>query len=272
MTTVPRASLLGIPTELRLQIYDSLMDEDVNYAVIKRWTGGHGRDGFFTTATRNPEASLNLPWLSAMLSCPTIAYEMRSLMRNRKEGDSKYTTYVMSAELGNGGGDVRDVTWQRLPCAPSDAEVLIIECGAESDDFEPWGDGGPRNIVRSMYQTLNLFLHCGPRLDPTNPLLLGHVHLRELVVNVRMRGEIRQYFSMSGEPIKFSRSAYTLIRDMILRPLCYTGLLVGYVDRAAISDGKEESVMPMRTERGGVPEHWDRYGFEWGVGEVAAAR
>jgi len=142
MTTVPRASLLGIPTELRLQIYDSLMDEDVNYAVIKRWTGGHGRDGFFTTATRNPEARLNLPWLSAMLSCPTIAYEMRSLMRNRKEGDSKYTTYVMSAELGNGGGDVRDVTWQRLPCAPSDAEVLIIECGAESDDFEPWGDGG----------------------------------------------------------------------------------------------------------------------------------
>ena len=91
-------------------------------------------------------------------------------------------------------------------------------------------------------------------------------------MNVRMRGEIRQYFSMSGEPIKFSRSAYTLIRDMILRPLCYTGLLVGYVDRAAISDGKEESVMPMRTERGGVPEHWDRYGFEWGVGEVAGAR
>ncbi|KAK0338254.1 hypothetical protein LTR02_005968 [Friedmanniomyces endolithicus] len=272
MATVPRASLLGIPPELRLQIYDSLFDEDVDYNVIKRWTGSFQEGSFSTSPMRNPEARLTLPWLSAMLSCRTIAHEMQSLMRDHKEGDSKYTTYVMAAELGNGGDDVRDVTWRRLPCAPSDAEVLIIECGAESDDFEPWGDGGPRNIVRSMYQTLNLFLHCGPRLDPTKPLPSGHVHLRELVVNVRMRGEIRQYFSMSGEPVKFSRSAYTLIRDMILRPLCYTGLLVGYVDRAVISDGKEESEMPLKAERGGVPEHWHRYGFEWGVGDVGVAR
>ncbi|KAK0300200.1 hypothetical protein LTR54_008895 [Friedmanniomyces endolithicus] len=171
---------------------------------------------------------------------------MRSFMRNRKEGDSKYTTYVMAAELGNGGADVRDVTWKRLPCAPSDAEVLVIECAAESDDFQPWGEWGP--------------------------LPSGHLHLRELVVNVRMRGEIRQYFSMTGEPIKFSRSAYTLIRDMILTPLCSTGLLVGYVDRVTISDGKEEYVMPLTAERGGVPKHWDRYGLEWGVGGVGVAR
>jgi len=123
-----------------------------------------------------------------------------------------------------------------------------------------------------MYQTLNLFLHCGPHLDRTKPLPSGHLHLRELVVNVRMRGEIRQYFSMSGEPIKFSRSAYTLIRDMILTPLCSTGLLVGYVDRVTISDGKEEYVMPLTAERGGVPKHWDRYGLEWGVGGVGVAR
>ena len=142
MATVPRASLLGIPPELRLQIYDSLFDEDVDYNVIKRWTGSFQEGSFSTSPMRNPEARLMLPWLSAMLSCRTIAHEMQSLMRDHKEGDSKYTTYVMAAELGNGGDDVRDVTWRRLPCAPSDAEVLIIECGAESDDFEPWGDGG----------------------------------------------------------------------------------------------------------------------------------
>ncbi|TKA65424.1 hypothetical protein B0A55_09381 [Friedmanniomyces simplex] len=145
-----KKGLLGIPRELRLQIYESLLDEDVNYNVLKRWTGGHGPDGFYATPIRNREAHLTLPWLSLMLSCRATASEMRSFMRDHIGGDAKHITYVMAADLGNGHSDLREITWQRLPCAPSDVEVLVVECGAEADGFVCWGDGGCVSSVVQM--------------------------------------------------------------------------------------------------------------------------
>ena len=111
--------------------------------------------------------------------------------------------------------------------------------------------------MRFMYQTLNLVLHCGPRMNPSRPLAQP-LHLRELVVNVHKRAE------RADDEFPGSWFPYGEV-DRYLAALCGTGLLAGLVDKVRITNGTGELVPTLRTESGGVPAYWDRYGFEWGL-------
>ncbi|KAK5703659.1 hypothetical protein LTR17_021935 [Elasticomyces elasticus] len=141
MATAPPASFLGIPRELRLQIYEALQEQDIGYKVLDKWRGGHDARGFYATPIRDPEARLVIPWLSLLLSCRSVATEMQSMMRNPVQGDDKHSTYVMETDLGRQSSDMGNVIWQRIPCAPTSAKVLLVHCYTDtSKSF--WGDGG----------------------------------------------------------------------------------------------------------------------------------
>jgi len=118
----------------------------------------------------------------------------------------------------------------------------------------------PRPIVRCMYQTLNLALHCGPRMDPVRPLAQP-LHLHELVIIVHERDgpepREEEYHTTSGW-------AYRRIASN-MGSLCHTGLLAGLVDKVRVTSGTKEIEPHLATENGGVPALWGRYGFEWGL-------
>ena len=128
-------------------------------------------------------------------------------------------------------------------------------------DVKFWGDGGPRPIERDLYQTLNLLLHCGPRMDPGHPLPRA-MKLEELIICViyvedpdddeEMRTHVRDTFSEIYHAVE---------------TLQQTGLLWGLVDAVEVHDRglNLPRVIVHRSEAPSVPAHWDRYGFEWGI-------
>ena len=136
-----RASLLGLPRELRLQIYDFILSDSTSFTPLNGMTGGHGKNGFYTSAMRNPDARLRLPWLGLLLTCGEIADEIQGLFRQSVDADSARTTYVMATDIGSGRGRMGAVTWRHIPCAPSDARVLVVECGCDGSP-QLGGDGG----------------------------------------------------------------------------------------------------------------------------------
>ncbi|KAK5706119.1 hypothetical protein LTR97_001105 [Elasticomyces elasticus] len=275
MATSPPASFLGIPRELRLQIYEELQEQNLECKVLKKWRGGHDSRGFYATPIRDPEARLIIPWLSLLLSCRAIAAEMQSWIRNQAQaqGDDKHSTYIMETDLGGQESqDMGNVIWQRIPCAPTSAKVLLVHCYTDTRNSF-WGDGGPLNIVRSMYQTLNLFLHCGPRLNPEKPLQDGHLHLRELVIHMHLRqGALR---STRADGSTARRDAYTEMCGRISLILRHMGVLSGSFERVRITDGEEEYEFLIDSSRpfdGVVSDHLKRYGFDWGVGGARASK
>ncbi|KAK4891727.1 hypothetical protein LTR27_009735 [Elasticomyces elasticus] len=272
MATFPPASFLGIPRELRLQIYEKLQEKDLEYKVLDKWSGGFDTRGFFATPIRNAEARLVCPWLSLLLSCRAIAAEMQSLIRNQAQGDDKHSTYVMETDIGGQESqDMGNVIWQRMPCAPTSAKVLLVHCYTDTrNNF--WGDGGPLNLVRSMYQTLNLFLHCGPRLNPEKPLQDGHLHLRELVIHMHLR-QGANYFTYADGSTGRS-DAYTEMCGRICTFLRHMGVLSYSFERVRITDGKEEGGFLVDSSQpfSVVSDHLKSYGFGWGVAGMRASK
>ncbi|KAK5739158.1 hypothetical protein LTR17_005459 [Elasticomyces elasticus] len=265
MATFPAASFLGIPRELRLQIYAELQEQDLEYKVLDRWSERSAYDPY-SVPFRNEESRLLIPWLSLLFSCRAVAAEMRSLIRDQAQRDDKHVTYVMDADLGPDGDDMGHVIWQRIPCAPIDAKALVVNCYV---DPRKWfaGDGGFPSVVSSMYQTLNLFLHCGPGLNPDKPLRDGHLRLRELVIHMYQRAGTDYYTRPDGST-QYS-DAYRVLRGNLFRILCRTGILSGYIEQVRITEGSAEATFvidPDLVHDGNVSDLWKRCGFEWGLG------
>lgn len=281
-----RASLLGLPRELRLHIYSYVRETDIGFRVLDRFHDGHNRDrGFQTTPIRSNEP-FYLPWLALMLTCRTIASEISlSLLppiSTRAYADyhglvddvaSEQRTCRIDLEL-TGSGQVGEVKWRTLPCAPIETRFLHARLHFRGDavdsdsEFSFWGDGGPRGVVRSLYQTLNLFLHCGPRLDANNPLA-APVHLEELVVEVEDPAKVSADVENEEDcdwVLKHLRRSSKLIAGYLTR-LADTGLLFGYVDRLRVvgCDGAVSEIAIREVRGARVPAFWDGYGFEWGV-------
>jgi len=143
MATTQSTSLLGLPRELRLHIYDHVLEEDTDYTPLNGMKGGWDRDhgGFNTEAIRNQGALLRLSWLSLLRTCRTIATEIRGLIRDTVDGDSARTTYVMATDIGLENTKMSEVKWCRVPCAPRDARAMMVHLGVHVD-MQFGGDGG----------------------------------------------------------------------------------------------------------------------------------
>ena len=125
-------------------------------------------------------------------------------------------------------------------------------------------------IVSELYQTLNQFLHCGPRFDTKRPLSQP-IKLREVLMNVNIKsnrfvqGEL---LAPSLKKLRTDRIANRTVRELVsfARELESTGLLNGLVAEIRIRDELDEwRVVVEDRNNARVPGLWSGYGFEWGI-------
>lgn len=206
MTDISRASLLGLPCELRLQIYNHARHLD--FTVLKAGPEHRfARVRLDALPKHRSEDRLCLHDVELMLTCRAIANEVRESNR----------TY----ELNHRANNVQRLTWRRLPCSPADIQVLLLTCAFKGDRrYWCWGNGAPGSVVMSLCDTLRCFLRCGPMTETKRPLP-EHLHLRELVVRFEAQG-----CSWRGPWEGSAGKANRLVQD-----LRDWGLLSGHIDR-----------------------------------------
>ena len=132
-----QASLLGIPPELRLHIYDYVLEMDLDCQVLTRMD----HKPRTSVPIRSPDTHLRLPWLSLMRSCKDIGAEISFHMQAALSDTSVTTrrhTYVLELDVQH---TVQNVTWRRISCAPQDARVLVAHCHVDAE-WQCYGDGG----------------------------------------------------------------------------------------------------------------------------------
>lgn len=264
-----RATLLGLPTELRLRVYDyCIHTELVCVAVkdIKHTTGSNG-----TQAVLIPNQGLRLrrhiAWLNLELTCRFVATEIRSYMnetsflnnKNNRTYELDLDVYCNYAPLKS----VRPVVWRSLPCAPDKADIVIINVAARQGPG-PWTEGGAASLARALYQLLNQLLHKGPLLA-AGKRLPSHMRLNELVIIVDIGTERSP--PETGCNTQPSYNFRTLMSGW--EQVSRTGALVNFLEKTKLSSigdlvmekeiAVEYKAVPM------IPGFWRGYGFEWGV-------
>ena len=266
-TTNP-CHLLRVPLEIRHCIYDHIRCLDTLSSTIWRYRDGHGSGGFFTAIIEPPVSSLLIPWFDIMLTCQAIHAEISDYMNTRSVvlGQAR-STWVLELALRK-RGQVQSVNWRQISCHPTKVEVLVAELNFPTPRVSFFGDGGPRAIVRQLYQTLNWVLHYGPVLSRMSPLPQP-LKLKTLVLRVCVDHSAQEGNAASGGGISgpvHGAPFYEIC--FFVRMLTATGILGGYIDTIRILDeggqfGEDITLKPVQNPE--VPERWDRYGFEWGT-------
>lgn len=295
-----KASLLGIPPELRMLIYSYVRITPVSAKAI---------DGFHSVRTRAYGSravphrcspfSLQLPWQALKQTCRTIADEMqmrssaspspdepaqvgegqssadgRTSFPSLVSGVPEERTYILDVELVKPDlHEVGAVTWIQVPCAPQEARMLDIRCYVQRHDLliRFGGDGGPREIVSHLYQSLNLILHCGPRMDSSRLLEGGFLRVKGLSIDLRPWSETDvphlEWGNLDTGEFVSSPALSLQLLGQLMRRLALTGLLGPYVERMKVSGrGGKDGELDISPNKGGggVPQIWEGYGFEWG--------
>ncbi|KAF2772995.1 hypothetical protein EJ03DRAFT_348047 [Teratosphaeria nubilosa] len=272
---LPKASLLGIPTELRFQIYDHLLSTDINWTVLKGYKDAYTKQGFHATPIPGDDENplLSLPWLHLLQTCKSLSCELQSYIRREgTKANAAASTYTVDIQC-LARGDLGAITWRTIPCPPTHAKTLVATCNFDRAQAQFQGDGGPLPIKRHLYQTLNRFLHLGPRLNNRAPLP-RHLCLQRLEVHVLVRGEPAPAPAtpedqdprgfVEGDGWGRSR-AYRGVAGLMW-PLEATGLIGGYVGELRLTNGRVGHWTGVRAVGDAkVPEAWRRYGFEWGA-------
>ncbi|KAJ7266978.1 hypothetical protein B0H12DRAFT_1230088 [Mycena haematopus] len=266
--------MLDLPSELRLQIYDAVVDLPLDCKVVRR-----KKPKTFETAQTNITKStcLSIPWLSLVLACKTIANELQHHVYT-----SGNVTYELEVDnLQSPRSIAHEVTWRRIPCLPSSVRTLQADLVFDwKTRF--WGSGGPNSILSELYQVLNCFIHNGPLLVRRSPLV-QHLHLETLILQIRVIEPDPEVRRAEG------REPYTRTTVMILKKWLYVdlkqyismvvdrGLLFGAVDkilcRAADDDNDDQSgddsacigQWDISHQTVGDMTEWNTYDFTWGV-------
>ncbi|KAJ6488006.1 hypothetical protein C8R45DRAFT_1213964 [Mycena sanguinolenta] len=254
---------LGLPTELRLQIYDGVVHLPLDCQVARRIRG---------QPPAQAAPALPIPWLSLMLVCKTITEELRHLKA------SEDTTYELDIDLDNSayGSIAKTVTWRRIPCPPSSVRTLQANVALHFGTYF-WGDGGPTPILSQLYQVLNCFIHNGPLLVRGNPLLKC-IRLSTLIVQVSVRGpdpeerRVQRHSPYRKAIVDKQKKRHRRELEKYISEVVQRGLLSGAVDKIVCrwaagefdDDDKVTEWEVSKQEIGDMSE-WNRYDFEWGV-------
>ncbi|KAJ6488007.1 hypothetical protein C8R45DRAFT_263133 [Mycena sanguinolenta] len=252
--------LLGLPTELRLQIYHGVVHLPLDCKVPRRI-----RNQQPAQAAR----ALPIPWLSLMLVCKTITEELRHLKA------SEDTTYELDIDLDNSayGSIAKTVSWRRIPCPPSSVRTLQANLALHFGT-RFWGNGGPMPILSQVYQVLNCFIHDGPLLVRGTPLV-EHIHLSTLIVQVSMKDpdpEERKGRGLDDHDVDEFKRGRRRELESYISEVVQRGLLFGAVDKIVcrwaageIDDDDKVTEWEVSKQEIGDMSEWNRYDFEWGV-------
>jgi hypothetical protein len=252
-------SFLGLPTELRLRIYEYVFAADINARVIENIQHSSGSNGTQALMIPNETMALqnSIPWLRLPLVCRQIYEELQSGILNRKRD----RTYIADLEVCNDPSSkvIRSVTWKRIPCTPAEAQHLIINVVTRSGPG-PWTEGGPASLARAIYQLLNHTVHLGPRIF-RHSLLPEHMSLLDLTINIDIGQNSTPPAIGCNSNVRFNWSLFHGGWQQISR----TGFLTGFVDFTSLrsTDG-EEHVVPSEYQKvPALPGFWRGYGFQW---------
>ncbi|KAF7344613.1 hypothetical protein MSAN_01943600 [Mycena sanguinolenta] len=188
--------LLDLPAELRLQIYDAVLDVQVDCQVIRRTSpppSRPGRSKHFTHLLQlaahragqfEATPTLSIPWLNFLLVCKTITAELGPHM-----AASKNMAYELEVDgldrRYNSSENKSQVTWRKIPCPPSSVctlrATLVFDLGTSFG-----GRGGSTPTLSELYQALRCFVRNGPQLGRRSELE-KQVHLNTLIVRIRVR-------------------------------------------------------------------------------------
>lgn len=267
-TPTPSASLLGLPIELRLTIYDLIINSDVNYRFVEDIYHIFDSHGTQATLVPTPPADLHtvIPWLSLASSCRQISSELRSHIEDCKSRDTQRNrAYEVDLEIFRPPRqrDIRMATWRQIPCAPAQVTSIIMNVKVGSGSG-PWTEGGPASLARAVFQILNRTVHLGPRIFRTS-LLPDHMKLQDLYINV----DIGRYTELPARGCQTDPRLNWFRFQEGWKEISRTGFLTGFVETTrlrSIGDGSDEVVVPTtRQERVTPIGYWRGYGFQWGI-------
>ncbi|KAF7344615.1 hypothetical protein MSAN_01943800 [Mycena sanguinolenta] len=244
--------LLGLPTELRLQIYDGVVHLPIDCPVVRLPS---------SQQPAQPVPVLAISWFSLMLVCKTITEELRDYLHT--SGNTTYELEIDNTDPKQKQRSIaKTVTWRRIPCPPSSVRILqanlVLHFGTGF-----WGCGGPNPILSQLYQVLNRFIHNGPLLARRSPLA-NHIRLNTLIV----QGASLMKKAMIDKQKKQHRGQLqNYVSEVVER-----GLLFGAVDKIVcrwaegeFDDDDKVTEWEVSFQEIGDMTEWERYGFEWGV-------
>jgi hypothetical protein len=265
----PRASLLGLPTELRLKIYDLLLNADIDYRFIRdiyHIFDSHGTQAALLPDEVSKDFQSMLPWLNLSRCCRQIYYELRPDANKCQSSSTQCDrTYELDLDVFRGHGPLalRTATWRHIPCAPSQVTTMIINVNVGSGPG-PWTDGGPASLARAIFQILNRTFHLGPHIF-RNSLLPEHMELRDLCINV----DIGRYADSNAQGCHRDPRLNWFRFQEGWKEISRTGFLTGFVERTrlrSVGDGSEEVEVPATRQEWPTPVgYWRGYGFQWGI-------
>ncbi|KAF8138074.1 hypothetical protein K438DRAFT_725594 [Mycena galopus ATCC 62051] len=266
MSLSSASSLLSLPGELRLQIYDAVVDLPLDCKVVRQNPPKR-------QAAPIPDIQvdgLRVSWLSLVLVCKTIANELQYHIC--ASGNTTYKLEVNNAESQRSITEI--VTWRRIPCPPSSARNLQADLDLDLKT-RFWGAGGPNPILSELYQVLNCFIHNGPVLARKTPLGT-HIHLDMLIVRIRVvepdpeeqRAKGREPYPQSTV-IELKKWLYEDLKRYISR-VVDRGLLFGAVDKIVCRltddyDTEKVTEWDVCQKTIGDMTEWNTYNFDWGV-------
>ncbi|KAK5173676.1 uncharacterized protein LTR77_002357 [Saxophila tyrrhenica] len=266
-TTIPEASLLGLPTELRLRIYDYVLQADINCPIVVDIVHSSDSNGTQAALIPNAEAAFSskIPWLNLRTTCRRISHELQSYVQDSSCQKNDFNrTYVLDLEVSrhyDRGPATRTVTWRSIPCAPAQARYIIMNVITRSGPG-PWTDGGSASLARAVYQVLNHAVHMGPRIFRKS-LLPHHMKLQDLIINI----DIGVYCSAPIRGCNTNPEINGSLFQSGWMQISRTGFWSGYLERTRLkTNGEEEVVIPTEWQMSpALPGYWRGLGFQWGI-------
>ncbi|KAJ6487989.1 hypothetical protein C8R45DRAFT_995103 [Mycena sanguinolenta] len=259
----PSSFMLDLPSELRLQIYDAVVDLPLHCEVARRQ-----RKAFTTAEPRSAvRTSLSMPWLSLVLVCKTIANELQHHVQT--SGNTAYQLEIDNLESQY--SIAQTVTWRQIPCPPSSARTLQADLIFDLKT-RFWGAGGPNPILSELYQVLNCFIHNGPLLARQSPLV-KHIHLDTLFLHIRVIEPDPEERRAEGRA-PYSRATIMELKKWLCGDLkryislvVDRGLLFGAVDKILCRwpDQSDATEWEVSLQPIGDMTEWSTYDFAWGV-------
>jgi len=267
MAAVSQASLLGLPRELRLQIYQYLIQTEIHYTTLHGYVGvdwKHVAHAIWQPPSEEPNP-LHVPWIALTRICKTTASELRSMTKETVHATA-FQTYELSVPLTVYGVD--EATWTKIQCPPGDVKILSVRLRTPAR-IHTRGDGGPHLNGLVLYRMLHSILHYGPRLQRAKPLE-RHMRFAELRVFVETDGKhVSGCPELSAPAPRTGRMNYREPYGQIwmrVRQLCMTGWMRSYFERVRLADADGETVSePRHIEGAKPPEDWLSYGYHWKV-------
>ena len=203
-----RASLLGLPPELRLQIYDYLRFDhklQLNLKTVRHTPLKRGHQRYL------------VPWCGLLQAHSVFAHELRSLLKADTADVS--CEYVVEIDLSGNTSLDAAVWWTRMPCAPAKVRFLTVNVTVSGAN-QLHNPKETKRLGIGLFSSLTHFLHCGPSLDEARELE-DAIHLKHLTFNVGMleADQILHYGKRSLTIDTIGRAVDTIARNGALYSL-----------------------------------------------------